>query len=211
VLGGWRHRGLPPRARGVDAACLAFYIGNLPCPNSFIDNATTQGPPTVGNSKLCRKCKPDDTPTSTHVSNCDTLSHTNGRTYLDLYSNLAGSAARTRDPLMQGERLLPSFADRSNGVVHDDRRQGARRRRYVPCLDVALLFSTCKEGQTTPYAPFPKHPAAHVHCAMRSRGFACLTCMACGAVCNRTAPVSSAANLAGRKLLRARCPSWQTH
>jgi hypothetical protein len=46
-----------------------------------------------------------------------------------LKSSLAGSGAQTRDPLMQGERLLPSFAHR-NGLLEYPVKQTAR----VPVL-----------------------------------------------------------------------------
>jgi hypothetical protein len=93
---------------------------NLPYPNTAGPRASTTrlhtDPQQSESSKLCHRGNLTKTPISTHVSNCDTLCHTSGRLHTDvsgLQSTLAGSGARTRDPLMQGERLLPSFAHRS--------------------------------------------------------------------------------------------------
>jgi hypothetical protein len=55
------------------------YVGNRPCPNTGIDHATAQGPRTVGNFQAMPEGKPDETPICTHVSYCDTLTHTSGK------------------------------------------------------------------------------------------------------------------------------------
>jgi hypothetical protein len=54
-------------------------VGNLPCPNTGIDHATAQGCQTFGNFQAMPEGKPDETPICTHVSNCDTFSHTSGK------------------------------------------------------------------------------------------------------------------------------------
>jgi hypothetical protein len=54
-------------------------IWNVPYPNGGIDHATAQQPPASRNVQTVPKESPDETPVSTHVSNCDTLSHAGGQ------------------------------------------------------------------------------------------------------------------------------------
>jgi hypothetical protein len=51
----------------------------------------------------------------THVSVCETLATLLGRPHTDV-CGLQSTGARTRDPLMQGERLVPWFACRSSST-----------------------------------------------------------------------------------------------
>jgi hypothetical protein len=101
------------QAAAAAEGCQKRYIGNLPYPNTGIDHTAAQGPPTVGISKLCHRgnlTKPLCPRTCQAGTLLATLAGRPHTGVSGIRSTLAGSGARTRDPLMQGERLLPLFA-----------------------------------------------------------------------------------------------------